>query len=244
MRAPVPTPEPRRFDDESRRKAPGRIARMFDRIAPTYDLLNHLLSAGVDRAWRRRAVAALAPGSHDRVLDVCTGTGDLALALLDAGAGTVEGCDFSEAMIGRARAKAGERVRFRVADALHLPYEDGAFDAVAVAFGVRNFSDLGRGLGELARVLGPGGRLMVLEFSRPPNPLLRGAYETYSMLVLPLVGNLVSGGSDNAYAYLPRSVRAFPGTEAFSRRLLAAGFASVRVERLTGGIAAIHLATR
>lgn len=233
-----------RFDDEGRRKASSRIARMFDRIAPTYDLLNHLLSANVDQAWRRRAVALLDAGPGERVLDACTGTGDLAVALREGGAGDVTGVDFSPEMIRLAQEKAGEHIGFQVADVLHLPFEDGAFDAATVAFGVRNFQDLAAGLSELGRVLRPGGRLLVLEFSRPPNTLVRGVYETYSMLVLPMIGNLVSGGADNAYAYLPRSVQAFPDPKRLAGLLEGAGFARVDVHPLTFGIATIHLATR
>ncbi|MFV1960132.1 MAG: bifunctional demethylmenaquinone methyltransferase/2-methoxy-6-polyprenyl-1,4-benzoquinol methylase UbiE [Planctomycetota bacterium] len=244
MPAAPTTPPPRLFRDEAHQKRPSRIAGMFDRIAPTYDFLNHLLSANVDRAWRRRAVDLLALEGAERVLDVCTGTGDLAVALLEGGAGRVEGCDFAPAMIDLARKKAGDRVRFRVADALALPYGDGAFDVVTVAFGVRNFHDLDRGLGEMARVVRPGGRLLVLEFSRPTSPVVRGLYETYAMLVLPLIGSVVSGGGENAYAYLPRSVRAFPGPRELAGRLRGAGFRTVRIHRLTGGIAALHLATR
>ena len=217
---------------------------MFDRIAPTYDLLNHLLSANVDRLWRSKAVRLLELGGREDVLDVCTGTGDLAVAVLEGGARSVEGCDFAPEMIRLAKEKAGDRIAFRVADALDLPYADASFDVATVSFGVRNFHDLDRGLRELARVLRPGGRLLVLEFSRPPNRLIRGVYDTYSMVVLPLIGNLVSGGADNAYAYLPRSVQSFPGPDALAVRLRDAGFASVTVHPLSAGLAAIHLATR
>ena len=238
------TPVPSlRFDDEGRRKASSRIARMFDRIAPTYDLLNHLLSANVDQTWRRRAVRLLGAGADERVLDACTGTGDLAVALREAGAGDVVGVDFAPEMIRLAEAKAGEHVHFRVGDVLDLPFEDGTFDAATVAFGVRNFEDLPAGLAELGRVLKPGGRLLVLEFSRPPSRLVRGVYETYAMVVLPMIGNLVSGGADNAYAYLPRSVQAFPAPERLAEMLRSAGFAAVAVHPLTLGIATIHLAT-
>jgi demethylmenaquinone methyltransferase/2-methoxy-6-polyprenyl-1,4-benzoquinol methylase len=240
----APHVPPRRFDDERRQKASGRIARMFGRVAPTYDLLNHVLSANVDRRWRRRAVRLLRLTGGERVLDACTGTGDLAIALRDGGAGEVVGCDFAPEMIEHARAKAGTRegIRFEVADVLALPHADDTFDAATVAFGVRNFEDLERGLAELRRVIRPDGRLLVLEFSRPPNPLVRVAYEVYAMVVLPLVGNLVSGGAENAYAYLPRSVQTFPAPDALARTLEDVGFARTQIHPLTLGIATIHLA--
>ncbi|MHC5009390.1 MAG: bifunctional demethylmenaquinone methyltransferase/2-methoxy-6-polyprenyl-1,4-benzoquinol methylase UbiE [Planctomycetota bacterium] len=233
-----------RFDDQASRKRGSRISRMFDRIAPTYDLLNHLLSANVDRRWRDQVVRRLDLRGTEAVLDACTGTGDLAIALHAGGAGSVVGCDFAPAMIERAREKAGASIPFQVADTTALPFDDGAFDIATIAFGARNLEDLDGGLRELHRVLKPGGRLAVLEFSRPPNPIFRGVYNVYFMLVLPLIGNLVSGGADNAYAYLPRSVQAFPGPGALSDRMLAAGFASVDVHPLTMGIACIHLASR
>ncbi len=238
------TPEPPRlrFSDEAARKRGGRVSRMFDRIAPTYDLLNHLLSANVDARWRARAVAALGLTGRERVLDACTGTGDLARALLDGGAAEVDATDFAPAMLARAAAKTGGRARLRVADTTDLPFADATFDAATVGFGVRNLERLDRGLSELARVLKPGGRLCILEFSRPRNPLFRALFNVYFMLVLPLIGNLVSGGADNAYAYLPRSVLAFPGPEALAARLRQAGFAEVEVLPLTFGIACLHVA--
>ena len=189
-------------------------------------------------------MALLAAGPDDRVLDACTGTGDLAVALRAGGAGDVTGVDFAPEMIRLAEVKAGDHIRFQVGDVLALPFEDGAFDAATVAFGVRNFEDLPAGLAELGRVLRPGGRLLILEFSRPPNRLVRGVYETYAMIVLPMIGNLVSGGADNAYAYLPRSVQAFPDPSRLAGLLRDAGFASVDVHPLTFGIATIHLATK
>jgi demethylmenaquinone methyltransferase/2-methoxy-6-polyprenyl-1,4-benzoquinol methylase len=233
-----------RFDDETARKRAPRIARMFDRIAPTYDALNHLLSANVDRAWRKRAVERLALTGKERVLDACTGTGDLALALLEGGAREVTGTDFAPRMVERAVAKSKGRARFLVADTTRLPFEDGAFDVATVAFGVRNLEDMDAGLRELARVLAPGGRLAVLEFSRPPNPLVRGLYHLYFRVLLPLVGNLLSGGAENAYAYLPRSVMSFPSPADLADRLRAAGFASAEFEPLTLGIAHLHLARK
>lgn len=243
----MPTPtaaRPFRFADESARKRGTRISRMFDRIAPTYDFLNHLLSANVDRAWRRRTVERLRLTGTERVLDACTGTGDLAVALAEGGAREVVGSDFAPEMVARAQAKAGSRVRFVVADTTRLPFGDREFDAATVGFGVRNLEDLDAGLRELCRVLRPGGRLAVLEFSRPSNPAFRALYFLYFMLVLPLVGNLVSGGAENAYAYLPRSVLAFPDPAALTERLRRAGFSAVDVVPLTFGIAHLHLATR
>jgi demethylmenaquinone methyltransferase/2-methoxy-6-polyprenyl-1,4-benzoquinol methylase len=239
----VPTTASLRFDDEKARKQGARVSRMFDRIAPTYDLLNHLLSANVDAAWRRRVVARLALTGSERCLDACTGTGDLALALLDGGAREVVGTDFAPQMLERARAKCGERIRFLEADTTNLPFADGEFDVATVAFGVRNLENLDAGLRDLRRVLRPGGRLAILEFSRPPNPLFRAVYHFYFLLVLPVVGNLVSGGHENAYAYLPRSVMTFPEPDALDERLRRAGFAAVEHEALTFGIAHLHVAT-
>lgn len=221
---------------------------MFGRIAPTYDVLNHLLSANVDRVWRRRAVARLHLSGSERVLDACTGTGDVAFALLGAGAGEVVGCDFAPEMIRRAEAKAKVqtvgRIRFEVADVLNLPFADATFDAATAAFGVRNVHDLGRGLRELCRVLRPGGKLVVLEFSRPQGPLVRAIYDTYSTIVLPVVGNLVSGGAGSAYAYLVQSIRSFPAADALAAHMREAGFSSVAVHPLLLGIATIHVAVR
>ena len=235
-----------RFDDEAARKKGTRISRMFDAIAPTYDLLNHLLSANVDKAWRRATVRRLALTGRERVLDACTGTGDLAIALLNGGAREVVGSDFAPQMVERARRKAAGRAnaRFLVADTTRLPFPDGDFDVATVAFGVRNLEDLDAGLRDLCRVLVPGGRLAILEFSRPTNRLFRGVFNLYFQLVLPLVGNLLSGGAENAYAYLPRSVQAFPAPAALADRLKAAGFQRVEWAPLTLGIAHLHLATK
>jgi demethylmenaquinone methyltransferase/2-methoxy-6-polyprenyl-1,4-benzoquinol methylase len=237
-------PEAYRFDDETARKRGTRVSRMFDRIAPTYDVLNHVLSANVDKAWRRDVVRRLALSGRERCLDACTGTGDLAVALLDGGAKEVVGTDFAPEMVERAKKKAGTRARFLVADTTALPFADGEFDVATVGFGVRNLEDLDRGLAELCRVLRPGGRLAVLEFSRPPQPLFRGFYDLYFRVVLPLIGNLVSGGAENAYAYLPRSVMTFPAPAALAERLKSAGFARVDYAPLTFGIAHVHLAAK
>jgi demethylmenaquinone methyltransferase/2-methoxy-6-polyprenyl-1,4-benzoquinol methylase len=236
------TPPPLRFDDEHTRKRGRRISTMFDRIAPTYDLLNHLLSGNVDARWRRQAARTLALTGRERVLDACCGTGDLAVAMLEGGAGEVVGTDFAPAMVDLAREKAGDRIDFQVADTTKLPFADASFDVATIGFGVRNLEDMDGGFREIRRVLAPGGRFLVLEFSRPPNPVFRAIYHTYFMIVLPMIGNLVSGGSDNAYTYLPRSVMAFPGPDALAARLKDAGFSRVDVTTLTMGVACIHVA--
>ena len=237
-----------RFDDETQRKQGARVSRMFDRIAPTYDLLNHLLSANIDQRWRQHTVRKLGLTGRERCLDACTGTGDLALALLAGGAKEVVGSDFAPQMVSRAAEKAAakypDRSRFLVADTTRLPFESGEFDVATVGFGVRNLERLDAGLADLCRVLRPGGRLAVLEFSRPPNPIFRGLYNLYFMLVLPLIGNLVSGGAENAYAYLPRSVQAFPSPSVLADMMKRAGFATVEYEALTFGIAHLHLGTK
>jgi len=241
----APVPSPARFDDETARKRGRRISRMFDRIAPTYDLLNHLLSANTDVRWRKQAAGLLHLDGSERLLDLCCGTGDLAMAMRAGGAGEVVGTDFAPEMVRLAREKAGADIHFQVADTTKLPFDEASFDVASVGFGARNLEDLDGGFREACRVLKPGGRFLVLEFSRPPNPIFRAIYHTYFMIVLPMIGNLVSGGGgDNAYTYLPRSVMGFPGPEALAQRLKQAGFATVDVTTLTGGIACIHLATK
>ncbi|MDE3191343.1 MAG: ubiquinone/menaquinone biosynthesis methyltransferase [Acidobacteriota bacterium] len=208
---------------------------MFDRIAPFYDAMNRLMTAGLDRRWRRITVGEIVrPG--DRVLDACCGTGDLALAALARGADVV-GLDFSERMLDRARAKSRE-VEWTCGDMLALPFGDETFDAVTVGFGVRNVDDLEAGLRELRRVLRPGGRIGILEITTP-----RGALAPFYRLwfdrIVPLLGRVLPGGS--AYTYLPASVRRFPGPEALAALLESAGFSTVRFRRFAGGIVALHV---
>ena len=219
---------------------------MFTAIAPRYDLLNHLLSLNVDRRWRRIAVARLGwearPGGV--YLDLCAGTLDLAAAL---GArpgfrGRVVGADFVVPMLARGRAKSAQTAPVG-ADALSLPFPAGTFDGAMVGFGVRNLADLDAGLAEAARVLRPGARFVVLEFTTPRFAPLRAAYLFYFRRVLPLVGRLISKHTD-AYSYLPESVLAFPDPDALAARLRTAGFRDVRYELLTGGICAVHYGTR
>jgi demethylmenaquinone methyltransferase/2-methoxy-6-polyprenyl-1,4-benzoquinol methylase len=209
---------------------------MFDGIAPRYDFLNHLLSLNRDRGWRDRVVALSAPAGP--VLDVCAGTGDLTLRFAARGELSV-GADFSEPMLRIGREKSvreGRRAEFVAADALHLPFPDRAFGTVSAAFGVRNLADLRAGLGEMARVARPGGEVVVLEFTTPENPFLRAVYLLYFLIVLPIVGNLLSGSRDGAYSYLPRSVLRFPGRARLAAILAGVGLRDVRVVDLSLGI--------
>ena len=221
---------------------------VFSDIAPRYDLLNHLLSANIDRRWRRQAIARLgwerrADGPY---LDLCAGTLDVSVQLADTPGfrGQVVGADFAEPMLRAGNAKrAGRPVRPVVADALQLPLGTGSMAGAIVAFGARNLADLDAGLREVHRVLEPGARFVVLEFSYPRNPLVRAAYLAYFRHVLPLVGRLVSGHR-SAYAYLPESVAHFPTGNELAARLRAAGFATVSWQPVTFGIAAIHVAQK
>ena len=221
---------------ESGRLAPDAVRRMFDRIAPVYDAMNRLMTAGLDRRWRRETVAAVVrPGAA--VLDACCGTGDLALEAQRAGAGRVVGLDFSDRMLERARAKS-DSVDWVSGDLLALPFPDRSFDAATVGFGVRNVEDLPRALRELRRVLRPGGRLGVLEITRPRGPL-RTFYSLWFDHVVPLIGKVLPGGA--AYTYLPASVKRFPGPDELAQALRDAGFASVSYRLFAGGIVALHL---
>src|ERR671928_581092 len=188
----------------------GQVRAMFDRIAGLYDVMNSVMTAGLHHRWRSRAADLAAVGPGDRALDVATGTGDLAVELARrvGPGGEVVGSDFSEEMLALARRKAPE-LRFEWGNALELPYEDGRFDAATVGFGARNFSDLDRGLGEMARVVRPGGRVVVLEITTPQRPPLSTFFELWFDRAIPALGRLA--GDADAYSYLPSSVRRFPG---------------------------------
>jgi demethylmenaquinone methyltransferase/2-methoxy-6-polyprenyl-1,4-benzoquinol methylase len=221
---------------------------MFDRIAGVYDRMNSTMTVGLDRRWRERTVERLGDLGGASALDVCCGTGDLAIELgRRVGAeGSVIGCDFSEPMLDLAREKgrerAGANVRFEWADALELPYDAGSFDAVTCGFGVRNFADLDRGLAELARVLRPGGRLAILEITQPQRPPLSWFFALWFDRVVPFLGSLA--GDRSAYSYLPESVKRFPPPEGLAARLAATGLEGVRYLVLAGGIIAIHSAVK
>ena len=221
---------------ESGRLPSEGVQRMFDRIAPVYDAMNRVMTAGLDQRWRKATVrAAVQPGDH--VLDACCGTGDLAVAAWARGAGHVIGVDFSEGMLERARRKAPE-LEWVQADVLALPFEDANFDSVVVGFGIRNVEDLEAGILELRRVLRPGGRVGILEITTPRGPLAP-FYKLWFDRVVPLLGRLLPGGS--AYTYLPASVRRFPGPEELAELLGSCGFQAVRFRRFAGGIVALHV---
>ena len=212
---------------------------MFDRIAGVYDLMNSVMTVGMHQRWRERAVELARVGPGSRALDVATGTGDLAVALHAAGADVV-GCDFSEEMLERAREKE-PAVPFEWADALALPYPDDSFDAATVGFGARNFADLGRGLAEMARVVRPGGRVVVLEITTPQKPPLSTFFSLWFDRVVPALGRLA--GDPDAYSYLPNSVKRFPGPADLAGELDRAGLEDIRWVLTAGGIIAIHAGT-
>jgi demethylmenaquinone methyltransferase/2-methoxy-6-polyprenyl-1,4-benzoquinol methylase len=226
-----------------------QVAAMFNAISPKYDALNRILSAGIDQSWRRKTLREIRATGALNLLDVATGTADLALALAKGIPGSrVVGVDISAGMleVGRSKVRARDlegRVRLDLGDGEQLPYEESSFDAVTVAFGVRNFENLEQGLRDMRRVLQPGGSLAVLEFSQPTAWPLRGLYLFYFKNILPRIGRLVSKDA-SAYTYLPNSVQAFPYGEAFAAKLREAGFKSVRVRPLTFGIASLYLAIK
>jgi demethylmenaquinone methyltransferase/2-methoxy-6-polyprenyl-1,4-benzoquinol methylase len=231
-------------------KRPMRVAAMFDAIAARYDLLNRVLSAGIDRRWRSRAIRTLQLSGRETVVDVCTGTADVALAAAGArpGAARVIGIDFSGEMLRlgarkvRARGQSGRVVLAR-GDATRLPVGDGCADAATVAFGIRNVENPAQGLAEMHRALRPGGRLAILEFSIPSSALVRAVYLPYFRLVLPRIGRIVSGHG-SAYTYLPASVGSFIVPETMLALLDACGFRDVRATPLTGGIVMLYTGSK
>ena len=230
-------------------KSGSRVRGMFAEIAPRYDLVNRMLSGGIDVWWRHVTVNRAPPPRSGAVLDVCTGTGDLALAYARAGGPSVRvvGSDFCRPMLDRGVEKSrrtGLPVEWVEADAMELPFAAAAFDVVTVAFGLRNIADTSRGLAEMARVCRPGGRLAILEFSLPKNAVVRGGYLWYFRNVLPRLGNAVARNSSDAYTYLNQSVEQFPSGAALAELVQRAGFERVDVVPLTLGIATLYVATR
>ena len=220
---------------------------MFDQISPRYDFLNHLLSLNSDVLWRRRAAGKLGPAR--RVLDVCSGTGDMAFEIRRATGAEVVGSDFALRMLEIARLKARRRsiearVRFQQADTMRLPFRDATFDAATVAFGIRNVADSARGIGEMARVVRPGGRVVILEFTLPSNALLRIGYLFYFGRVLPRVGRMIARSEIDAYRYLPDSVSRWPRPDEVKAQMERAGLRDVAYDLVFGGVAAIHVGTR
>jgi len=232
-------------------KREARIRSMFGNIAPSYDFLNHLLSMNIDRYWRWRTTRLAPPRGNDPILDMCTGTGDLALAYHRAAAGKIDivGADFCHPMLCLAekkivRQRATQRIRFVEADAQKLPFPNDYFQIATVAFGLRNVTDTERGIAEMVRVTKPGGRIAILEFSKPRHWLFGRLYRFYFSYVLPFVGQTISRSKDNAYRYLPASVREFPEGEALAERLRKHGLREVSWHPLTFGIATIYLGSK
>ena len=230
-------------------KTPSRIAAMFDAIAPRYDLLNHVLSAGLDKRWRNRAVDALRLEPGARVLDLCTGTADLAVATVcRVPRSSVVGVDFAAAMLRLGLRKVRQlgisnRIRLVRGDATRIPLGDGSCDAATIAFGIRNVAEPERALAEIARVLRPSGRLAILEFGQPAIPGIRTLYSWYFRYLLPAVGRLVSKHS-SAYSYLPASVGTFPPPAEFARTIARHGFSQVSAVSLSFGIVYLYVAER
>lgn len=231
-------------------KAPAKIAGMFDAIAARYDLLNTVLSGGLDRYWRRQAIASLRMTGRERLLDVCSGTADVAIggAQRGRGAARVVGVDFSGAMLshGLAKVRAGglaDRIHLIRGDAMTLPISDASVDGATIAFGIRNVQQPATACQELRRVLRPGGRIAILEFGTPSNPVFAPVYRWYSNHILPRIGRAVSR-HDGAYTYLPESIGAFPYGEEFARILRAAGFSQVKARPFMFGAVYLYTATK
>lgn len=222
------------------------VREMFSGIAGKYDLLNHLLSLNIDKSWRRKVrseIVEILADDNATVLDVACGTGDLALELNDEALSQVVGTDFCRPMLAIAQEKSGDSIPYVEADAMDLPFEDGHFDAVTIAFGLRNLPNVERGLSELFRITKAGGKLVVLEFSSPVVPGFRQIFNLYFSQILPRVGGIVSG-SRAAYTYLPDSVSKFPDQKSLAKLFERTGFRTVEYSNLTGGIAAIHTGIR
>lgn len=220
------------------------IRQYFNDIAPSYDRLNHIMSFGIDRSWRRKAVRTIADQPEvRRVLDVATGTGDFAIAISQKlpAESEIVGVDLSEQMLEVGRQKVQGNIVLQQGDVENLDFEDGRFDRVSVAFGIRNFEHLEQGLSEMCRVLRPGGKLVILELSYPDNPFILRCYKLYALHFLPFVGGLVSGHKE-VYRYLPKSILAFPKEEVIVPMLHSVGFQNVEVQKFTFGACVMYVA--
>jgi demethylmenaquinone methyltransferase / 2-methoxy-6-polyprenyl-1,4-benzoquinol methylase len=229
-------------------KSKANIAGMFNKIAYRYDFLNHLLSLGIDKYWRKRSIANLKQKKPIHILDIATGTGDFAIEAAKISDSKITGVDISENMLSIARSKVEKkgltsRIIFQIGDSEHLEFDKNSFHAVTVAFGVRNFENLDCGLSEIYRVLKPEGVCIILEFSSPENPIVKKMYRWYSYYILPQIGAIFSA-SKSAYTYLPASVNRFPSGKKFAEHLKNAGFKYVSVEAMTFGIVSIYSAIK
>ncbi len=231
--------------DQSKKE---QVAEMFDNISGKYDFLNHFFSVGIDKKWRKKAIKELAELSPKKILDVATGTGDFAFEAMKLNPEKLVGIDISDGMLEVGRKKIKERgfedrMEFKNADSEAIPFSDNQFDAVTVSFGVRNFQNLEAGLKEIFRVLKPGGKAVILEFSKPKRFPLKQAYFAYFKMIMPTIGKLVSKDK-SAYSYLPQSVLAFPEGKDFEGILTKTGFKSTKIMPVTGGIASIYTAQK
>lgn len=233
--------KPNPSSDSSKKQ---QVEEMFDNISGNYDFLNHFLSLGIDYGWRKKVRKKLAATGAKKVLDVATGTADLAIELCKIPEVTVTGVDISKGMLSKGDVKLEKlgltnRITLQQADSENLPFEDGTFDAITVSFGVRNFENLGKGMSEMSRVMKVGGSLFVLEFSKPTNPIFGGLYWFYFKFILPPLGRLISKDA-SAYTYLPQSVAAFPEGEVFAEMAKNNGYQTVTYKRLTFGVCTLY----
>lgn len=238
----MPQVKPYKEIDSSKKE---QVAQMFDQISGRYDFLNHFLSFGIDKGWRKKLVREAKKTAPERILDIATGTGDVAIALEKTGAREIIGLDISNGMLEVGRQKVIKRgmsptIRLEFGDSEEIAYDDGSFDLVTAAFGVRNFEHLDRGLSEMTRVTKKGGTVIVLEFSKPTSSPFRQLYGFYSEYILPTFGKLLSK-DDSAYSYLPESVKAFPYGSAFLDHMKAAGLSELRCVPLTFGVASLYI---
>ncbi|MCG8404620.1 MAG: bifunctional demethylmenaquinone methyltransferase/2-methoxy-6-polyprenyl-1,4-benzoquinol methylase UbiE [Phycisphaerales bacterium] len=247
----MPAPAFKTVWDESRLESPHsqpdkakRVQAMFDEIAPTYELVNRVLSAGRDAYWRRRAVAMAEINPNDRVLDLACGTGNFARAFASAGPEVIVGSDFAEQMLALAASRNEAKCRWCRGDALALPFADASFTVVSCAFGVRNFQRLSAAFGEMHRVLKPGGRVVILEFTMPTSRVLGPLYSFYFRSILPRAARLISRDRSGAYQYLPKSVGSFIDADGMIQELKSAGFAKADYKTLTVGIVTVYIARK